>query len=77
MQDRTSQIAAIEATFESAKQPVSGIGSSLPLSSTQICCHFNPILSLQIRKHYSKPGVVAKEVLPLFPDFDVRECTVY
>ena len=26
---------------------------------------------LQILKHYSKPGVEAKEVLPLFPDFKV------
>ena len=26
---------------------------------------------IQIVKHYSKKGVQAKEVLPLFPDFDV------
>lgn len=43
--DRASQIAAIEATFEAAKQPIA--------------------------KHYSKPGVEAKEVLPLFPDFEL------
>ncbi|XP_064404030.1 RNA polymerase II-associated factor 1 homolog [Halichondria panicea] len=43
--DRASQIAAIEATFEAAKQPIT--------------------------KHYSKRGVEAKEVLPLFPDFEL------
>jgi RNA polymerase II-associated factor 1 len=43
--DRASQITAIEATFEAAKQPIT--------------------------KHYSKPGVTAKTVHPLFPDFDL------
>ncbi|CAI8045907.1 RNA polymerase II-associated factor 1 homolog [Geodia barretti] len=43
--DRASQISAIEATFEAAKQPIT--------------------------KHYSKPGVTAKTVHPLFPDFDL------
>lgn len=43
--DRASQIAAIEQTFEAAKQPIT--------------------------KHYSKPGVVPKEILPVFPDFEL------
>jgi RNA polymerase II-associated factor 1 len=43
--DRSSQIAAIEKSFEQAKLPVT--------------------------KHYSKPGVVAEEVLPVYPDFEL------
>ena len=26
---------------------------------------------LQVTQHYSKPGVTAVEVLPVFPDFEV------
>ena len=32
-------------------------------------------LFFQITKHYSKPGVVAEEVLPVFPDFEVCNLT--
>ena len=28
--------------------------------------------NLQVSQHYSKPGVTAVEVLPVFPDFEVR-----
>lgn len=31
------------------------------------------IISVQILNHYSKKGVEAKEILPVFPDFDVSE----
>jgi len=35
---------------------------------------------LQVTQHYSKPGVTAVEVLPVFPDFEVgcnNQLTVY
>lgn len=43
-------------------------------SNRYVCFHRfsdNVCLFSQITKHYSKPGVEAREVLPLFPDFDV------
>ncbi len=35
----------------------------------------SPLSTHQITKHYSKKNVQAKDVLPLFPDFDVRRFT--
>ena len=96
MQDRASQIAAIENSFEQAKQPVSctneagclleggrgrgrggkrGGGGGKGRGGRGGCVRNVSLLPPQITKHYSKPGVVAEEVLPVFPDFEVCRLT--